>query len=313
MNTKSTITTLVIAIILLGCEKAEIQVDNLINKPIKITTQVNTIETRAGYDNENKPTELGIYIDPSTSNTKYTYINEQMTSTDAGLTWTPQKTMLWENSTNKVTVTAYTPYSNLTSETRIITGASIKSDQSTAEAIKESDYLFYKDEVNPNIEGIAIPFKHALAKINLSIMLGTEFNNLDGTKVNPISEVQIGNTYISFDWNLTDGTTSSNSKLETIIPWCGTYTPGEGINATATSAIARYEAIVVPQSVAANTFIIAFKVNGKSYSWKSTKEIVWKENTAYKLSLTAGKDIVSMGDLTVVDWSNGSTGNIATE
>jgi hypothetical protein len=319
MNNKILSVAIAATMIFTGCNNDNDPItDHLVDTPIKVTAGVNDIVARAGHDNTNKPTQLGVFVENAANGT-YTYKNIEMNSADAGATWTPETMMLWENSNQLVSVLAYVPFSSTLetelTDARVLTAQTIQTDQSSAANVKTSDYLHHQaTSVTPNVEGISIPFTHALSKLNLTITLGTEFNNQDGTQVNPIADVKINGTKTSFDWDLTTNKTSLIVATSTpIIPFVGEYTPGVGIDATATNAKGNYEAILVPQTVAVNGFSIEFKVNGKSYYWASPNAVTLTQNTAYTLALTVGKDIVTAGDFDITDWVNGTGGNIETE
>lgn len=319
MNNKILSVAIAATMIFTGCNNDNDPItDQLIDTPIKVTAGVNDIVAKAGHDNTNKPIQFGVFVE-NTANGTYTYKNIEMNSVDGGATWTPKTMMLWENSKQPVSVLAYVPFSS-TLETEltdaiVLTAQTIQTDQSSAANVKTSDYLYYQAaSVTPNIEGISIPFTHALSKLNLTITLGTEFNNQNGTQVNPIADVKINGTKTSFDWDLTTNETSLTATTSTpIIPFVGEYTPGVGIDATATNAKGNYEAILVPQTVAVDGLSIEFKVNGKSYYWVSPNEVTLTKHTAYTLALTVGKDIVTAGDFDITDWGSGAGGNIETE
>ena len=316
MNNKILSVAIAATMLFTGCNNDNDPItDQLTDTPIKVTAGVNDIVAKAGHDNTtNKPIQFGVFVE-NAANATYTYKNIEMNSADAGTTWTPETMMLWENSSNAVNVLAYVPYNAAATNTKTLADQSIQTDQSTADNVKASDYLYYKsaESVTPSTAGIPIAFTHALSKLNLTITLGTEFNNQDGTQENPITEVKINGTKTSFEWALTTNVISPATTSTPITPFAGTYKAGVGINTAATNAIANYEAILVPQTVEGNGFSIEFEVNGKSYYWASPNAVTLTQHTAYTLALTVGKDIVTAGDFDITDWVSVTGGGIETE
>lgn len=83
-------------------------VDTLKDTPIIINAGVNNLTTRAGYADDNLPTEIGLYI-TNPSNAAYTYKNYKMTY--SGNAWgTEDGSMVWQDAEQNVNVVAYTQY-----------------------------------------------------------------------------------------------------------------------------------------------------------------------------------------------------------
>ena len=280
--------------ILIGCKKGENivvpTVDPLIDKPILITTNTQN----------NYPTmEFGVTV-TNTKSSKYTYLNNKLSLDSTGVAWRPETEMLWEDSPTNVAVVAYYPYAyNLDTTTNILINRSVRFDQSTAEGIKASDFLYYSDDnVTPSITGIPISFTHALAKVNIKISLTPEVDTEVGA--NPISNINLLCAKALFNWDLETNTVTPQGIITPATPLEGPYT----INAGNTVAIANYEAILVPQLVPATSFNITFNINNTPYTWSSTKEINLIQNRAYVLNLaiTTDQKVEAIGDITEVDW-----------
>lgn len=265
--------------------------DTLSNTQIMITAN-------NGYDNQSM--EFGVTV-KNAKNTQYTYNNNKMTLDQMGK-GTTENEMLWENSTNNVSVIAYYPYrSNLDVNTGILIDQSVGFDQSTVERLSSSDYLYYSnDNIVPNVAGISIPFTHALSKLNIKITIDPQFNAGDGALTNPITNVVFMCAKALFDWNINTNSITPQGIITPAVPFEGNYIMGSGT----TSAVASYEAIQVPQLVSAASFEIEFTINNKSYTWSSTKDITLEQNKAYVLDLnvTAAEVVESSGDLVEVTW-----------
>ncbi len=179
----------VLATMLASCSNEEgiiTQVDNLKDTPITVNALVGELTTRAGYDAENLPEQFYLEID-NPDNDKYDYSALMKYENNAWVAYdatTPENkiTLLWQNSTTNVEVTAAT-YSLDTEQTAL----TVETDQSTADNIKASDHLYYNASVAPSADGISVAFNHVMSKVLLTITLGTEFDYED----NPIKELTI--------------------------------------------------------------------------------------------------------------------------
>ena len=296
MKYKKISVAILFATILIGCNKDNEVVetiDPLINVPILITTN-------AEYNDPLR--EFGISL-TNENNSEYTYLNNKLTLDSSGVAWKPETQMQWESSNANVDIVAYYPYQyNLDTTTNIIIDQSVRFDQSTLEGIKASDFLYYsKKNVVPNKSGIALPFTHALSKINIKINLDSELNNDIEIDQNPISNVNFFCAKALFNWNLNTNTIIPQGIITPVTPFEAPYFAGNGT----TDAVASYKAILVSQLIPASSFIVEFNINGTQYSWASTKDISLLQNRAYILNLiiTADKKVTATEDISEVNWS----------
>lgn len=289
---------------------------------IRVTTNVDAPMTRAGITSEDIY-RFNIKID-NTANSNYSYFgfywkqNGVWSSyTDKNFNTTLQ--MLWQNSTQQVTVTALCQPGVIDDETEFNSKHqyTVIADQSNKDWFLMSDILYMKptvvDPAKDLVDGkLPITFKHMMSKVNISVTLGTEINTTPGTTTNPISGLKANGTKASFNWNASENTTFDLSlySATAITPFAGAYTAGSG---NTTKAVAKYEVILVPQTVAANNFSVTFTINNKKYTWTSTDAVILESGKLYTLDLTAGKDIVTLGALSAKAWSEGTGGNIETE
>ena len=292
------ICTTMVTLVLSACNNNDNDpaVDNLKDTPIVINAGVNDLTTRAGYADNNLPTEIGLYITNPNSGT-YTYKNYKMTYADSKWT-TSDGTMLWENGTQTVNIVAYTPYNGASGDelaTKETLAVSIQSDQSAAggTAVVASDFLYYKkDAETPSTGGISLPMGHQFSKLDVSLTLGS---SLDGKAVT-INSVTVGGTQLAHQFNLSTGALVAN-----------------GLNGASTDIITYLqdgtapvvktaEAILIPQT-AAITVKIAATVDGtdKTYSYTAASQ-AFATNTKYTLALTVGADAVQSGSFTLKAW-----------
>ena len=231
--------------------------------------------------------------------------------------------MLWQNKTQKVNVAAVCiPDVTLTDDNWKATGATpvnimVETDQSKADKLNKSDLLAMKNhEFNPATElttggKMKVELKHRLAKLNLTVKLGTDFNlNGIGTTNNPITEVNVNGTNTKAAWTLITDEFSGLSEKKSVKPLQTSYTAG---NADKQNAVAKYECILLPQTINANGFAVKIVIGGKLYTWKSGDKVTLTSNTQYNLTLTVGKDIVVIGSFAATPWTDGGTQNIETK
>ena len=268
-----------------GCandEDALLPNDSLKDTPINVDVLVSGINTRAGYDNTSLPTMFYLSIDQN--GTKYDYTNVVMKYEEGK--WVAyesadknaeKKQLLWEGSEVNVIVTAATfPLPEASTSYAL----SVQTDQSTAEAVKASDHLcYYNDAVMPSIGGISLELDHIMSKISVKLTLGTEY---EASATNPITSVtafgaSTGATYSP--GAATPWSEQSNVKKITLIPSVEYNT----VNRTAT-----YEAILVPQTIAANIFGIEIRIGEKTYEWTSAKAFTLTGGTNHTLEMTVG-------------------------
>ena len=265
-----------------GCandEDALLPNDSLKDTPINVDVLVSGINTRAGYDNTSQPTMFYLSIDQK--DTKYDY---NVVMKHEGGSWVAyesadenaaKKQLLWEGSTNAegtanpVTVTAATfPLpADATSYT-----LSAQTNQSTADAVKASDHLYYpSNAVKPSIDGISLSLGHIMSKIAVKLTLGTEYAGIES---NPITSVTAFGASANATYSPAAATPWSNQSSASEIRLFPSV-EYDSENRTAT-----YEAILVPQTIGANTFGVEIRIGEKTYEWKS----------ANAFTLTGGKN-----------------------
>ena len=267
-----------------GCandEDALLPNDSLKDTPINVDVLVSGINTRAGYDNTSQPTMFYLSIDQK--DTKYDY---NVVMKYEGDTWVAyesadknaeKKQLLWEGSEANVTVTAATfPLS----ENSTSYALNVQTDQSTAEAVKASDHLYYySNAVTPSTGGISLGLNHIMSKISVQLTLGTEYA---ASATNPITSVTAFGASTSATYSPgVESPWSAGSKVSkiTLIPSVAYDTS----NRTVT-----YEAILVPQTIAANAFGIEIRIGEKTYEWKSADAFTLTGGTNHTLEMTVG-------------------------
>ena len=277
-----------------GEEEVTTPANPLKNKPINVDVLVSDIKTRAGYDTDNLPTKFYLTIDQG--GTEHNYNNVVMKNEDGK--WVAYESdaadankvdMHWAGSEGNITVKAAT-----FSLAEASASLSAQTEQSTAEAIKSSDHLYYySNAVTPSSDGtISIPLDHVMSKLEVKVTLRNQYG---GSGSNPITSAIVFGSATSATYTIAEATQWSNkSDASDITPCLSAY--------NSTNRIATYEAILIPQEIATNTFGVKVTIGGKSYTWKSANPITLEGGKKYTLDLTLGKNELTLNTLSVGDW-----------
>ena len=290
---------------------------------IRVATDVTRPQTRAGMETGNLTTFQLRVKNPVSDGYSYNALMKK-----EGSDWvsynndgTAKKVMLWQNKTQKVNVAAvYIPGVTLIDDywkttDGIPVSIAVRENQSNADSLNKSDILVMKSrEVDPTSDltpqgKMKVELKHRLAKLNLTVNLGTQFN-IDGTATNPITAVSVEGTKTQADWTLTTDVLDGQSVVKPIKLFEAAYAAGEG---KTKSAVAKYECILMPQTIDSNGFTVKIAIGGKTYTWKSSGEVTLAPDTQYNLTLSVGKDVVIVGGFSATPWTDGGSSNIETE
>ena len=300
-----------LAAIFAGCSNNDDEVmkpkESLKDTPINVNVLLTDIQTRAGYDNTNQPTLFYLSIDQAGDNYDYTnvvmkYDGSKWVAYESADESAVQKQMLWEGSEGDVTVTAAT-FSLATSPSYSL---SASADQSSDAKLKSSDHLYYySNKVEPSASGISISFDHIMSKLEIALKLRDEFEGL----TDPITSVMLSGTSLTATYAPANADKWSDySTADEVIKTC----PLVAYDTDARTAT--YEVILLPQTVAANTFCVTIFIGDKSYEWTSANAVTLASSNKYTLALTVGKDKVSGNSFTAAPWvSEGGDINNKTE
>lgn len=291
-----------LAVIFAGCSNNDDEVmkpkESLKDTPINVNVLLTDIQTRAGYDNTNQPTLFYLSIDQAGESYDYTnvvmkYEEDKWVAYESADENAAKKQLLWEGSEGNVTVTAAT----FSLETSPSYSLSASADQSSDAKLKSSDHLcYYSNKVQPSASGISISFDHIMSKLEIALKLRDEFEGL----TDPITSVMLSGT------SLTATYAPANADK-----WSDYSTADEVINTCPLLAYdknartATYEVILLPQTVAANTFCVTIFIGDKSYEWTSANAVTLASSNKYTLALTVGKDKVSGNSFTAAPWASG--------
>lgn len=279
-----------------GEEEVTTPANPLKNKPINVDVLVSDIKTRAGYDTDNLPKQFYLTIDQD--GTEHDYTNVVMKYEDGK--WVAYASdaadankvdMHWAGSEGNITVKAAT-FSLAAASASL----SAQTDQSTAEAIKSSDHLYYySNAVTPSSDGtISIPLDHVMSKLEVKVTLRSQYG---GSNSNLITSAIVFGSATNATYTIPEGLKWSELSAASDI------TPCLSAPYNSTNRIATYEAILIPQEIASNTFGVKVTIGDKSYTWKSANLITLQGGMKYTLDLTLGKNELTLNKLSVGDWN----------
>ncbi len=291
-------------------------------------TAVTTRASITGSDVNQNGQQFQVKIVNPTS-AQYSYFNTVQYN---GTEWTPVNRMLWQNDQQSITVTAAYKQDKTFSDYEFIVGAdlTVAADQSTEAKLKQQDLLTMptKTIANPSIEQtlmqngkLVINFYHALAKLDVTLDLANEFYNVD-PKLNNASDIKeftISGTNAGYQFKAME---TANENYGTVTFTASTPADILANQCAFTAATdadmhshATYEAIVVPQQIAAGALTVSFKIGTRSFSWTNTEAITLEQGKHYTLPLTVGYDSVTAPAraFSVSSWEDQLGDNLGTE
>ena len=266
--------------------------DNL----IRVTAGVNNDMTRS--DEAVTPTSLTQNFSltvVNNTNDKFSYANEIFSLN--GTEWSCKNKLLWQNLSTPVEIVALYPataastfsgvYSKEDKSYGTITYG-VNSDQSTAAEV--NDLLLYhnasflpKDNLKDG--KLDIQFNHAFCRVDIEVIIGSEFNATDGLAANPIQGIRVEGTQIAADISFSETaspTITAKGDAASITPTPGDFT--KAANAT-DQAVAKYSCIVIPQTA---TLKVLLHTSDREYEWTGT-QMALESGKQYTLQLNMKK------------------------
>lgn len=280
----SIVTAMTLFVMLSSCAKEDIAVSpSDSGLPMTILPSVDNV-TRASMNS----TDLQeLYLQVSCADERYSYF-EKLSRTDAG--WSAEKPLLWKNDTVTVTCCAafYKGHEFTAQEFAGDVDLTVPSDQSTQAGLNSADLLVFKasDVKYGDTSNGQIPvlLSHGLAKVNLILSLGEEFyENGYGLTGNPVTGLTITGASSEFCFQPLTGYVDVYYGTEAdITPMGVSYTPADDDDMT---AVAVYEAIIVPQYFSKKELTVTFSVDGSNYVWKNNSAITFTAGETCNLVL----------------------------
>ena len=296
---------------------------NLVD-PTAVTTRASITGSDVNQDGQQFQVKI---VNPTSA--QYSYFN---TVQYDGSEWTPINRMLWQNDQQSITVTAAYKQGKDFTDNEFVGGANltVAADQSSQANLNAQDLLTMPTKTisNPSQETtlmqngkLVINFYHALSKLDVTLELADEFYKAEPklNNASDITEFTIKGTNAGYNFlpmqtaNENYGTvTVTASTAADILAYQSAFTAATDDNKNST---AKYEAIVVPQQIAAGALTVSFKIGTRSFSWTNTTAYTLEQGKQYTLPLTVGYNTVTAPALgfTASFWENGIGGNLVTE
>lgn len=261
--------------------------DNL----IRVTAGINNDMTRGDEAATALNKDFSLTVVNNT-NDKYSYANE-IFSLSSGTEWTCSKNLLWQNLTTPVEIVALYPATDANKFTSVYSKEnntvgtitySVNPDQSKTDDANNDLLLYHNASFKPekDLENgkLNIQFNHAFCRVDIEVIIGSEFNASTGLAENPIQGIRVGGTQIAAEIGFASETPTFNPTgiVTSITPTQGKFTPAA--NATA-KAVARYSCIVIPQTADLN---IVLHTSDKEYEWTGT-QMALESGKQYTLQL----------------------------
>ena len=271
------------------------EIDNPTNEKFPINIAVN-VQTRANDTSFESGDAVGIYVVNYNGSTAGTLAAEGNQADNAefiynGGGWNSDEPIYWKDKNTSADFYAYYPYS----ETVNIEAQSfaVKEDQSNEDNIWASDFLWRKStKVAPTSSAVAIQTSHALSRIIVEVKPGNGFT----TEAWAVADksVKICSVKTDATINLATGVATATGDNSEIIPL---------------STSSNYKAMIIPQTVADDSKLIAVTVDGTEYVYRTG--YTFKANTQHNFSIVVNKNEGSI-NVSIGEWNIDETVNQGT-
>lgn len=274
---------------------------------IHVVTQVSAIHSRGTYDSDNI-SEFGICIHQGDLSVNQ-YRNVKMTK--GYNSWQSEKEMIWSGDADKIDVIAYAPYqanTQLELFGKSDYPVSVKSVQTADD--RSSDLLVFKAKDYVPTDGtkggknVEVTFQHAMSQVNITLDFGNEFTNDLVADASKIENLKVKAGILSGTCDFTQDepkvTVASGVAADFVTPELVSF---QAMDAEHPHITAKYSCILVPQTIQADDFWVAFTIGDKNYAWYSKQAVTLEQGKAYDLKLTLGKDLLLLDGLNSTPWS----------
>ena len=201
----------------------------------------------------------------------------------------------WPTSGNGLFIYGVYPSSSASAYTETAKEFSVKTDQSTDANYKASDLMTGVPASNPvsrTTSAVPLTFKHLLTKVNITLTAGAGFSSSDLAS----AEVYILNTKPTTTFSVASQTIGDASGSAQEITVC-TGTAGS--------------AIIVPQTLNANTNFIKVEVGGGAYIYKLAAQTSFSASSVYTYSITVNKTGLEVSS-SITGWTSVGTATSGT-
>ena len=212
-------------------------------------------------------------------------------SKDGSGAWTTPSKLFWKNETSPVSYCAahFGTYAFTANDFKNGVLLELPVDQRTQELMNTADLLTMSaaSKKYEDTTGGILPvvLAHGLAKVSFILTLGPKFYENNYTRgVNPVKDFTVAGTNACFNFKPQTGVVTATADTPAnILPLAGTFTPA---TAESKSATVTYEAILVPQALAAGALKVTFKVGAYDYEWSTATAITLEAGKTYDLTVS---------------------------
>ena len=265
--------------------------DNL----IRVTAGVNNDMTRSDEATTALTKDFSLTVVNNT-NDKYSYANE-IFSLNGGTEWTCSNKLLWQNLSTPVEIVALYPATDANTFTGVYSKENksygtitygVNSDQSKTDDANNDLLLYHNASFVPKNDledgKLDIQFNHAFCRVDIEVIIGTEFNASTGLAENPIQRIRVEGTKTTADISFASAepfftvTPSESGDATNITPTRRDFT--KAANATE-QAVAKYSCIVIPQNAALKVLL---HTSDREFEWTGT-QMALESGKQYTLQL----------------------------
>lgn len=228
------------------------------------------------------------YLQLACADAAYGYFGKVSKS---GTDWSAARQLFWKDETTPVSACAafYGGHAFTAAEFSGGVNLAVPADQSTQAGLNSADLLTlpaasvkYEDTADGELP---VALGHGLAKVNFVLTLGSAFYEAGvGLDANPVTVFTVKGANTGFNFKPQSGAVTVTAATQAdITPLAGTYTPG---TATAKTATAIYEAILVPQNFAAGELTVTFSIGLGEYEWRNADVVTLTAGTTVNLPVS---------------------------
>lgn len=250
--------------------------------------------TRASDETPVTVDQVGIFMVYGAMQQSGNYINNMLLQSNGAGVWTPESKIFWKDNATVADFYGYDPY-NAGLTDAFAYNFQAQTDQSTAAAQKQSDFLWGKlAEQGPTDNVLSLTLNHLFARAIIKVAAGEGFT-ADELNNGTLS-VRLNSIRTQATINLSNGTVTASGNASSITPL--------------KEQDLQYSAVVVPQQVA-STGIVTVTWNNANYTL--TRAMTFESGKQYTITVTMKKTSgginIGIGDWDVVDEDFGGTVN----
>jgi hypothetical protein len=232
---------------------------------------------------------VAVHVSSNSNTAQYTVNADGTITSGSPFYWT---------SNNNITVTSWYPYSST-----MPTTWAVNSNQSTETSYDGSDFLYSSNTFTyGGGSNNKLTYNHETSKVVINIVKANGITSSTGMSVT------IGSSSSPISMS---GSVGSNGTLTAVSPSSSSttsyITPFVNTSFDATSYVASYSALVIPQNMSGKQFI-TIKVGSSTYYYKPTSDLNLAANNQYTYNVTISSSTVTPG---TYYFSDGSWGTLA--